>query len=251
MDNLLIMRSARLLAAARYVVCLTGAGASAESGLPTFRDPLTGHWSKFDPEKLASQQGFRQDPGLVWRWYMDRFVLSTERAKPNPGHHALAQLEQICKEFLLVTQNVDNLHEQAGSRNVIHLHGNLSRFFCNGCRREHELLEVDKTAEMPPDCSYCGDLVRPGVVWFGEQLPAREIEGAWAASQQCDVMIVVGTSGIVYPAAHLPYVAQDANGTIVDINPEQDALSAMADIYIQGTSSNIVPRILDAMTQLK
>ncbi|MEM7124914.1 MAG: NAD-dependent deacylase [Chloroflexota bacterium] len=247
MINHFVHESVEILAQANHVTCLTGAGVSAESGVATFRDPQSGHWSKFDPEQLASQTGFRRDPGLVWRWYMERLSAATRVARPNPGHIALAELARMVSAFTLITQNVDNLHEQAGSQDVIHLHGNISDFFCNGCRKTYALQEEERTAEMPPTCSHCGDMVRPGVVWFGEQLPAHEIHRAWEAAQTCDVMLVVGTSGIVYPAAHLPYLAQDRNATVIDVNPEEDALSAMADIHLAGPSGQILPQIVAVM----
>ena len=236
---------------AKSVVCLTGAGVSAESGISTFRDPESGHWAKFDPEVLASQHGFQQDPGLVWRWYMERLFSSTTQAEPNPGHYSLAKMESELHKrngsFMLVTQNVDDLHEQAGSQNVCHLHGNISSFFCNSCRRDHILDAHDKRAEMPPLCLLCGGYIRPGVVWFGEQLPVAEIESAWDASQRCDVMLIVGTSGVVYPAAHLPMVAKQAGAKLIDINPEHGATASMADLFLQGPSGDILPQLLEML----
>lgn len=251
MNGNLVAEAAQHLVNANAVACLTGAGVSAESGISTFRDPQSGHWSKFDPEQLASQRGFKRDPGLVWRWYMERLFSSTVEARPNPGHVALAQIETKLNDrqaaFTLITQNVDNLHEQAGSQNVCHLHGDISSFFCNSCRRDHILSEDERTAEMPPACLHCGNLVRPGVVWFGEQLPVDESEAAWSAAQQCDVMLVVGTSGAVYPAAHLPVLAKENGATVIDINPELDAISTMADIFLQGPSGELLPRILQML----
>ncbi|MBV7335507.1 NAD-dependent deacylase [Chloroflexi bacterium TSY] len=237
--------AAKILADADSIACLTGAGVSAESGIATFRDPQTGHWAKFDPEKLASVAGFLADPGLVWRWYMERLYGCTEEARPNPGHFALASLEEQTRNFTLVTQNVDNLHEQAGSQHVIHLHGNISRFHCNDCTMEHSLQPAERSAELPPSCVHCGGMVRPSVVWFGEALPLREIESAWQAAEKCDVMLVVGTSGIVYPAAHLPYIVQENGATVIDVNPEFSALSGMADLFLQGPSGEILPTILE------
>lgn len=245
-----IKEAALQLIEASTVTCLTGAGVSAESGISTFRDPQSGYWSQFDPEQLASQRGFKRDPGLVWRWYMERLVGSTINAQPNPGHIALAQLQNRLSNFTLITQNVDNLHEQAGSTNVIHLHGNISTFFCNSCRRDHILSDAERTDDLPPSCHHCGGMIRPGVVWFGEQLPRAEIEAAWSAAQASDVMLVVGTSGIVYPAAGLPSLAQEFGAVIIDINPERDALSSMAEIFLQGPSGEILPQILDEIDKI-
>ena len=150
---------------------------SAESGVPTFRDAQTGLWSRFDAEELASPEGFERDPGLVWRWYMWRLG-QLEAAAPNRGHTALAELAGLCQRFVLVTQNVDDLHEQAGSADVVHLHGSLLNFRCISCSAPHNLTEVQRRADSPPACGVCGDLVRPDVVWFGEGLPWEAVETA-------------------------------------------------------------------------
>lgn len=246
----LIRKAAIELNRASAVACLTGAGVSAESGISTFRDPQSGYWSQFDPEQLASQRGFKRNPGLVWRWYMERLVDSTLDAQPNPGHLALAQLQERVPKLTLITQNVDNLHEQAGSKDVVHLHGSIGTFFCNSCRQDHILSDAERLADLPPSCHHCEGMVRPGVVWFGEQLPITEIEVAWSASQTSDIMLVVGTSGIVYPAAALPTLAKESNAIVIDVNPERDALSGLADIFLQGPSGEILPSILDEMDRL-
>lgn len=243
----LIERAAELLRNAQHVVCTTGAGVSAESGVSTFRDAETGHWTKFNPEELASQRGFAKNPGLVWRWYMERLYGSTVAARPNPGHAALAQLEKMVPQFTLITQNVDNLHEQAGSTDVIHLHGNISLFYCNVCRAEYDLLDEDRTADEPPRCPVCTGMIRPGVVWFGEQLPVAEINRAWQAAESCDLMLVVGTSGVVYPAAHIPALAKEHGAQLIDVNPEQDAIAPIADLFLQRASGEILPQVLAAM----
>ena len=250
MDNTLLARAAQLLHNAANVAVLTGAGVSAESGIATFRDAQTGLWSKFDPEKLASQHGFRTDPGLVWRWYMARLHAVLEDAEPNPGHLALAQLAEMVPQFTLITQNVDNLHEQAGSQNVLHLHGSVTHFRCNACDAEHKLQPAERTAEMPPNCVNCNDLVRPDVVWFGEMLPADAIEVAWQAAEACDVMLVVGTSGLVTPAAHLPLLAQERGAAIIDVNPDYDAIAGYADLFLQGGAGLVLPQLIDAIAEL-
>lgn len=231
---------------AERVVCLTGAGVSAESGVPTFRDALTGLWRHFDPEQLASPAGFAAEPGLVWRWYMSRLD-GVESALPNPGHEALAALEVLVPDYWLVTQNVDDLHERAGSRRVVHLHGNIARFRCNRCRAEHALTLADRAADGPPLCKRCGNLVRPDVVWFGETLPQRAIEQADRATAGCDVMLVVGTSGVVYPAALLPQRAKEAGAVVIDVNPVVGAVTEIADFFLEGPSGELLPALIEAM----
>ncbi|MFN2166942.1 MAG: SIR2 family NAD-dependent protein deacylase [Anaerolineae bacterium] len=245
-DPLAIRRAAELLRHAQYIAVLTGAGASAESGIATFRDALTGQWTKFDPQQLASPIGFQRDPGLVWRWYMERLYWAHEM-EPNAAHLALATLETLLPEFTLVTQNVDNLHEQAGSTRVLHLHGSIARFRCNRCSRAHALSDADRQAELPPRCPVCDGPIRPDVVWFGEMLPEDVVRAAWQAAESADVALVVGTSGVVYPAAQLPYVASDAGAFVIDVNPEPSAISAMAHVHLQGPSGEIGPKLLAAV----
>lgn len=251
MKNEQIHQAAELIANAQHVACLTGAGVSAESGVPTFREAQTGHWSRFDPQRLASQAGFAADPGLVWRWYMDRLQSVSERAQPNAGHMALAQLAALVPRFTLITQNVDDLHERAGSQDVIHLHGSIGRFRCNECQREHMLQTEERTADMPPACSACGGPVRPDVVWFGEMLPSGPVDAAWEAASSCGVMLVVGTSGIVYPAAQLPYLASEAGATVIDVNPEAGALAEITDLFLQGPSGEVLPQVMETVSALR
>lgn len=239
-----------LLAAARRVTCLTGAGISAESGVPTFRDAQSGLWSRYDPQTLASPQGFRADPGLVWRWYMWRLDLVSQ-ARPNPGHTALAWLADLLPSFTLITQNVDDLHEQAGSQDVLHLHGNIARFKCNRCGRAHSLRPTERTADRPPVCHHCGGLVRPDVVWFGELLSTETLNRAWAATAACDVMLVVGTSGLVHPAAALPVEALRHGATLIDVNPAPGPISQMATLFLQGPAGEILPDLVRRVTEAK
>jgi NAD-dependent deacetylase len=241
--------AAARLAAAKRVFCLTGAGVSAESGIATFRDAQTGLWSKFDPQQLASQAGFAADPGLVWRWYMDRLHWLDE-STPNAGHLALADLETLLPTFTLVTQNVDNLHEQAGSQRVLHLHGSIARFRCNRCDIMYTLRPTDRGAEMPPSCIACGAYVRPDVVWFGEMLPQTILGEAAHAAEEADVALVVGTSGVVYPAAQLPYLAQETGAYLIDINPDPSEISQLADAYLQGPSGEMMPLLASATRRL-
>lgn len=244
-----IFEAARLIGQAKAIACLTGAGVSAESGVATFRDAQSGHWAHFDPQQLASQEGFAADPGLVWRWYMDRLLGVTQKAQPNPGHIALAEIERKTERFTLITQNVDNLHERAGSQNVIHLHGEITRFHCNQCGHQHTLRTEEQHVEMPPTCTVCAGPVRPSVVWFGENLPANSMDAAWRAAQECELMLVVGTSGVVYPAAQLPYVAHESGATVIDVNPEPSAISRMATLYLQGPSGVLLPQVVQKIGQ--
>ncbi len=239
-----------LLTAARRVACLTGAGISAESGVPTFRDAQSGLWSRYDPQTLASPQGFAADPGLVWRWYMWRLDLVSQ-ARPNRGHTALARLADLVSNFTLITQNVDDLHEQAGSRDVLHLHGNIARFKCNRCGRAHPLRPAERTADQPPVCHHCGGLVRPDVVWFGEMLTQAVLTEAWHAVERCDLLLVAGTSGMVYPAASLPGVAQAHGAKVIDINPDPSPISRTADLFLQGPAGEILPALVLATTRAK
>jgi NAD-dependent deacetylase len=243
-----IRRAARLISQADFVVCLTGAGVSAESGVATFRDAQTGLWSNFDPRQLASPAGFAEDPGLVWRWYMERLE-TVGQVQPNPGHLALAQLEQLAPRSALFTQNVDDLHERAGSQNVRHLHGAIAHFRCNDCRLEHPLQPADRQLAEPPACHHCGGRIRPAVVWFGELLPQDVLVEARRAAEACHVMLVVGTSGVVYPAAELPLVAQAAGAQVIDVNPAAGPIAEVADLFLQGAGGEILPRLVAAIKE--
>lgn len=239
---------AQLINAARRVVCLTGAGISAESGVATFRDDHTGLWSRFDPQTLASQEGFAANPGLVWQWYMHRLAI-VEQAQPNPAHQAVARLETLVPALMIVTQNVDDLHERAGSRHVLHLHGRISRFHCNACSFAHDLQPAERHSALPPRCLSCGGPVRPSVVWFGEPLPSRVLDNAWAASMRCDVMLVVGTSGVVYPAAQLPLLAAQSGARVIDVNPQTTPISEIADVHLRGRSGDLLPRLVELIAE--
>lgn len=240
----LLANAAQLLRQAQRIVCLTGSGVSAESGVATFRNSENGLWSRFDPQRLATQEGFAANPGLVWQWYMHRLT-AVEQAQPNAGHHTLAELERRAPHFTLVTQNVDNLHERGGSRHVLHLHGRINRFRCTVCGFDHELLPAERHATLPPHCFSCGGVVRPDVVWFGEPLPRRLLDTAWHASERCDLFLVIGTSGLVYPAAHLPLLAQQHGARVIDINPEVTPISEQADIHLAGRSGALLPQLLE------
>jgi NAD-dependent deacetylase len=231
--------AARFLGGARSVVVSTGAGMSKESGIPTFRDAPNALWENFDPEKLASPEGFLSDPSLVWRWYEDRRrMIST--AQPNAGHAAIARLEGYFDRFVVVTQNIDDLHRKAGSKNIIEMHGNIFRFKCFDMGHPVDELPLDD--RVPPRCR-CGSLIRPDVVWFGELLPEEAVERAYKALENCDVMLVVGTSGVVYPVAGFPGVARRAGARIIEINPEETPITRLADVFLEGTAGEVLPRL--------
>ena len=224
---------------------LTGAGISAESGIPTFRGP-GGLWRNFSPEMLATPEAFARDPRLVWEWYdWRRGIIRT--AQPNPGHRALVELERRKRgeqkgNFALVTQNVDGLHDRAGSRKIFKLHGDIWLLRCVGCGATERNEQVP-LQPLPPHCQ-CGALFRPGVVWFGEPLPEAEWEGALAASSRARVFVVIGTSATVYPAAGLASVARESGAKLAIVNAEPTPLDPMADWVLQGPSGEILPRLL-------
>ena len=238
---------AAVLAAARKVVALTGAGVSAESGVPTFRDAQTGLWARFKPEELATPEAFAHDPALVWRWYRWRREL-VSRAEPNAGHRALVELETLCPALTVITQNVDGLHQRAGSRVVIEIHGNIAR---TRCSRASCALECDTDDRDVPLCPACGAPARPDVVWFGEAIPAQALEQAYAALEDCDVLLSIGTSALVYPAAGFPAIAQARGSRIVEINPRSTPLSEQADFVVRGTSAVVLPQLVSAVRRLR
>jgi NAD-dependent deacetylase len=217
------------------IAFLTGAGMSAESGVPTFRDALTGLWSRFDAVSLATEAAFRRDPALVWGWYRWRAAM-VRRAQPNAGHLGIAEFARPGHAVDVVTQNVDDLHERAGSSEVIHLHGRLLASRCLDCgmtRNPDPIVEgldaiAEGVRETPPACEACGGPFRPGVVWFGEALPEDAWASAVAVLERCDLLVVVGTSGLVQPAASLPQLARGRGARVVEINPVDSAVSPFA-----------------------
>jgi NAD-dependent deacetylase len=225
---------------ANRIAVLTGAGMSAESGVPTFRDAQTGLWARFDPQQLATEEAFRANPSMVWDWYAYRRELIA-KVEPNAGHRALADFAQRHPARLtLITQNVDGLHQRAGSTGVLALHGNL--FEDKWLNTPKVCCDQDAAAAgSPPYCDRCGNLLRPAVVWFGEPLPLQTLDAAQAAARSCDLMLVVGTSGAVYPAAGL---ARTASGRVVIVNPEPTELGDAADALLCGTAAQLLPMLL-------
>jgi NAD-dependent deacetylase len=238
------------IAEADRVCVLTGAGMSAESGIPTFRDAMTGLWSQFDPEDLASEPGYRADPARVWAWYAERRE-GVRQAQPNPGHLALAAFARARPgRVTVVTQNVDDLHQRAGSPEVIRLHGDiLAARWLEPCRERPACAPSRAAAGSPPRCERCGNLLRPDVVWFGEMLPMQAIERAEHAARDCDVMLVVGTSGAVWPAAGLAGLARRSSARVVIVNPNESEIDDVAHALVRGTAATMLPALLGAQTR--
>ena len=233
---------------ARRSVVLTGAGISAESGVPTFRGK-GGLWGKFKPEELASMNAFMASPKIVWEWYNWRRELMG-KVQPNAGHMALVELENLFDKFVLVTQNVDNLHAAAGSKSILELHGNIYRNKCVDCDGLFEY-EGDIDPGNIPVCKLCGGKIRPDVVWFGEMLDPEIINTAFVQSEEADIFFSIGTSAIVHPAATLPVVARNNGATLVEINPERTTLSDLADFHFCGKSGELLPLLLAELKQKK
>ena len=224
---------------AKKIVFVTGAGISQESGIPTFRGK-DGYWRKHDPMKLATIDAFYDDPKLVWEWYEDRRK-NILNAYPNPGHEAIAELEKSVKVVVL-TQNIDGLHQRAGSSDVLELHGSIIRIKCTVCDYQSEI--TTSFEELPPKCK-CGNILRPDVVWFGESLPQDVWGRAIGEAGSCDAMIVAGTSLVVSPANTLPIYAKQNDAVLVEVNPEQTVMSDDMDVSIRGSSAEILPKLLE------
>ena len=228
---------------ARRIAVLTGAGISAESGVPTFRDAQTGYWAQFRPEDMATEEGFRAHPQRVWDWYAYRRRLLAD-VLPNDGHRALAAFAQAYPERLtLATQNVDGLHQRAGSAGVLCLHGDI--FMHRWLDTPNACCHIELAiAGAPPYCECCGNLLRPGVVWFGEPLPLAVLEAAQTAARRCDVMLVIGTAGAVYPAAGLAHLARTAGAQVVVVNTATSALDETAHAVLRGAAGALLPQLL-------
>jgi NAD-dependent deacetylase len=240
MDQAIFEQAAHALGAARHIVVLTGAGISKDSGLPTFREAQTGLWSRYRPEELATPEAFARQPDVVWRWYAWRREL-VARAEPNAGHRALVELAHRVPRCTLVTQNVDGLHRRAGSSDVIELHGDITRIRCSACCLVHDAPGPGE----PPGCRQCAAPLRPDVVWFGELLPEAALRRAGQEAARCDVLLAVGTSGTVYPAAGLVSVAAHAGATVIVVNPAPDA-GVPGALQLAGGASSLLPQLVRA-----
>ncbi len=234
------MREVRArLATARAVTVLTGAGISADSGVPTFRG-ADGLWRNFRAEDLATPEAFARDPRLVWEWYNWRRELIATK-KPNPAHYAVADLERRLERCWLITQNVDGLHRTAGSQKLSEIHGNIWKVRCTRCSR------VDENREVPiailPSCAACGGLLRPHIVWFGESLASEDLARSYEALGRCEVLLIIGTSGIVYPAASFAPVAKAAGAFVVEINLDPTPHTELVDVSLQGRAKDVVPEL--------
>ena len=240
------------LCAAQRVVVFSGAGVSAESGIATFRDSLIGLWQNFDPARLATVAAFEQDPELVWGWYEWR-RMQVLAAQPNAAHLAIAALANSNLELTVITQNVDDLHERAGSAQVLHLHGSLHQPRCHACGEAHRLppeapSEPSGGRRLPPPiCAHCAGMVRPGVVWFGEALPEHSLQQAFETAADCDLLLSVGTSGVVYPAAQVPEIALRSGAAVIHINPQPELLGGGREWALAGPAGESMPRLVKTL----
>ena len=245
-------RAAAILDSARLVTVSSGAGMSKESNIPTFRDPVEGLWAEYDPQQLATPDAFRRDPDLVWSWYSFRRDLIMA-CQPNPGHYAVVELERLIPQVVVLTQNIDGLHAAAGSTDVVELHGNIRRSKCfANCKGSPTLVDLDTITwdkEHAPLCPHCGAYVRPDVVWFNETLPSDALERAYRLAEQCDVILVVGTSGVVYPAASLPFIAKQNGANVIEVNPVASGITEVADVFLQGPAGEVLPQLVVALRQ--
>jgi len=245
----LIQQAASLISASQQLAVLTGAGVSKESGVPTFRDALEGLWAQYDPKRLATRVAFEHDAKLVWDFYEFRRTLMRP-AKPNPAHVSLAALERRFPTMEIITQNIDDLHEQAGSTRVIRLHGNIWANKCFfDCQGRPTRVDVStlQWESGPPACPHCGRWVRPDVVWFGEMLPAEQLEAASRLAVNCDVMLVVGTSGVVQPAANMPFIAKRHGAKVIEFNPVESEITPIADVWLQAPAGESLPHVVEAL----
>lgn len=264
--TLLSSKTRSQLRDAKFIVVFTGAGISSESGIPTFRDRFTGLWSKFDPMEVASQQAFQDNPQRVWDFHVGMLSM-IRNAEPNAGHHAIVSLQSLVKHVTTITQNIDDLHNKAGSSDVIELHGNIFRLRSSTHVRGRQrisspdcpvCIQINKKqsglSAQPfcptlafgsvPQCPDCGSLFRPDVVWFDEALDPVKLEYANQCAEYCDVLLCVGSSLLVAPASRIPLIAQKNGAVVVDINPEETWLSESAQAYIQGSAAYALPELV-------
>jgi NAD-dependent deacetylase len=244
-------RAVAALEGARRVVAVTGAGMSQDSGVPTFRDAQTGLWARYDPQELATESAFRSHPGRVFGWYLSRWQ-KVRDVDPHPGYYALVRMEAVFDDLVIATQNVDGMHARSGSRNVVELHGSLAAFRCFECGHPYNSAKLERLRTAagevePPICGQCGGPIRPGVVWFGETLPADAVQRAWAAVGRCDALLVVGTSALVYPAAELPEIALQRGCPVVAINPDATPLTPRVDVWLEEPAAIALPQLADRL----
>lgn len=235
-----LCRARAYLASARSITVLTGAGISADSGVPTFRG-TDGLWRNYRAEDLATPEAFERNPRLVWEWYNWRRELIATK-EPNPAHIALAQLETRRREFWLITQNVDGLHRAAGSRRISEIHGNIWMVRCTGCGSVTENRHVP--IPIPPICQACGAVQRPHIVWFGESLDPADLRKCDESLRSCDLLLVIGTSGVVYPAAGFASIAKQAGATVLEVNLDETPQSDLVDLSLHGKAKDLVPQLL-------
>lgn len=231
---------------AKHVVFFTGAGMSAECGIPTFREAQTGFWARFDPMELASPEAFKRHPEQVLQWYAERRAQALNCA-PHAGYRAIVEIEKS-RRVTVITQNVDRLHQRAGSRHVAELHGNLITESCFKCEAV-DYSQPNLNAPYQRYCKSCGGQLRPSIVWFGEQLPAEQVLKAEDALLTCDLLFIVGTSAAVYPAAAMPQLAKDAGAKIVLVNPERTEHAVLSSVFLQGAAGVVLPALLDRMNE--
>ncbi|ABM81282.1 NAD-dependent protein deacetylases, SIR2 family [Hyperthermus butylicus DSM 5456] len=241
-----IRRAAELLVQYRPFIAFTGAGISAESGVPTFRG-RGGLWERFRPEELATPEAFERNPRLVWEWYRWRMEI-IYKARPNPAHYALVELERLGLIRCVVTQNVDGLHQRAGQHCVVELHGNIWRARCMRC--SYKLVFREPPREVPPRCPRCGGLLRPDVVWFGEPLPEEAWRTAVELAESSQGILVVGTSGVVMPAGYIPHIVKQHGGYVVEVNIEESAVTPIADVFLKGRAGEVLPRLVEEARKL-
>jgi NAD-dependent deacetylase len=244
--------AAQALASAHKIVCFSGAGISAESGIPTYRDKMTGLWERYSPQELETAKAFRENPKLIWGWYLWRRKQAAQ-AQPNAAHSALNNMVSLGKKVSVITQNIDDLHERAGSQDVVHLHGNLNTPKCFACHRPADMAHAEAIFPEegalidPPRCGRCGGKLRPGVVWYGENLPKDAWKSAMSLVKDCDVLISVGTSGVVFPAAKLPDIALSAGSTVIHVNTHDVGLGNSNELMLIGRASEVLPQLYAAM----
>jgi NAD-dependent deacetylase len=251
-NNTAIQVAANLILSSKQLTIFTGAGVSKESGIPTYRDPREGLWEKYDPMELATPFGYINNPQVAWKWHLEGRTRMLN-AQPNPGHFALTELERRYSA-VIITQNVDDLHERAGSKSVVHLHGSILTHRCfQNCRGNPTLIDISKLSydldSGPPRCPYCSAYVRPNVVWFGEVLPREPVQDMFDALNETDLMLVVGLSGAI--TYNVPQMVKQRGGRIIEVNPNESEITPHVDVFLQGFSGEVLPELVTALGAAK